>query len=301
MSMKPNYVGPLEILYEDPDLWVFNKPAGLVVNEAQTTTEETVQSILKKTLAESAGEIAVENDWQALVPSDFDATYGTPSDIFALRQGMVHRLDKQTSGILVWAKNPGSLVNLLAQFKTRTVDKTYVALVHGKIDAPKATLNYPLGRASRDRKVFAVTADGRPAVTEYQLKQLFNRLKQDKAVELIWPKVALNQTIATHLKTPHQLLKRLEMYQGFSLIECHPLTGRTHQIRVHMAHIRHPLVGDMTYVGRKRQTLDPLWCPRHFLHAATLTFKHPRTGEELTFSAPLSTDLQAVLALLEPA
>lgn len=294
--MTDNMPFQLEILYQDEDLLVVNKPPGIVVNDAQTVPGETIQGWMRLELSQKP----ITSNWEALVPNDFDPEFGSPQDIFDERQGMVHRLDKNTSGVLVWAKNPGSLVNLLAQFKTRQVEKYYTALVHGKIDAPQATLNYPLGRASRDRKVFAVTPEGRPAVTEYQVQQLFQGLDAEKIVDVIWPQIGDHPRLVTQIKTPSQLLKRLDIYQGFSLIECHPLTGRTHQIRVHLAHIRHPLVGDVTYIGRKRQVLDPLWCPRHFLHASRLRLTHPRSGEVMEFVAPLPLDLRHTLELLLP-
>src|SRR5690606_460319 len=117
--------------------------------------------------------ILSEDTWLPLVPPGFEDTYGTPAAIFAERGGVVHRLDKDTSGVMVLAKNPGSLMNLLAQFKNRQTKKKYLALVHGKFTVPAATISEPLGRASRDRKVFAVRPDGREAVTKYAVTQTF--------------------------------------------------------------------------------------------------------------------------------
>lgn len=288
----------IPIIFEDEDVLVVNKPAGIVVNQAETTQDETVQGILATRLPHVS-----EESWQALVPADFDPQFGSPAEIFAQRQGMVHRLDKNTSGVLVWAKNPGSLVHLLKQFRTRTVSKTYTALVHGKVAAPKATLTYPIGRASRDRKLFAVVAEGRPAVTEYEVQQQFDHLNEAKIAALVWPQlehgVASDSKFLTSINTAKELGRRLSIYQGFTLLKCKPLTGRTHQIRVHLAHVRHPIVGDVTYLGRKRAVLDPLWCPRQFLHASTLEITHPRTGEKVQFEAPLATELVEVLSLFQ--
>jgi 23S rRNA pseudouridine1911/1915/1917 synthase len=203
----------------------------------------------------------------------------------------VHRLDKDTSGALLLAKNPGSLVNLLHQFKTRQVTKQYLCLVHGKFGIPAATVSFPMGRGSHNRQVFTVRADGREAVTEYKVQGFYPQLAVEK-VAAVLP--------ATHHLDLKQLTKRFSIYQGFSLVECWPKTGRTHQIRVHMAHLKHPLVGDTTYVGKKRQALDPLWCPRQFLHASQLTFTHPRSGEVLTMAAPLAADLEKVVEYLVP-
>jgi 23S rRNA pseudouridine1911/1915/1917 synthase len=269
-----NEIPTIPIIYEDEDLLVINKPPGVVANRAETIKEPTLQDWMSQRLKEQGG---FPPAWSSLVPSDFDATYGSPAEIFQDRQGIVHRLDKDTSGAMILAKHPGSLVRLLSDFKQRRVEKQYLALVHGKVQAPEATLDFPLGRASRDRKLFAVRPDGRAAVTHYKVKARFTALDLEKIAEKD---------------------KRFSIYQGFSLLECWPKTGRTHQIRVHLAHIRHPLVGDTTYVGQKRSRLDPIWCPRQFLHAEKLSLVHPRTGEPLTLVAPLWPDLQKVLDLL---
>lgn len=270
-----------EILFEDDDIIVINKPPGMVVNAAETTSAPTVQEWITSYLQKHPS----TEEWQSLVPADFSAEFGTPEAIFAERQGIVHRLDKNTSGVMVLAKNPGALVALLAQFKQRQTTKRYLTLVHGKFPVPEARLSLPLGRASRDRKLFAVTPEGREAVTDYKVLQEFRELN-----------VALLRQQQPELSK--ETLHRFSIYQGFSLVECWPKTGRTHQIRVHLAHIRHPIVGDTTYLGRKRQMLDPIWCPRQFLHASSLRFKHPRSQKELEFAASLSSDLEAVLLIL---
>lgn len=294
----------MTILYEDDDLLIINKPAGIVVNDAQTVPGETIQGRMAL-LFEKNDFTQNQTSWLPLLPSDFNPEFGTPLEIFKERQGMVHRLDKETSGVLIWAKNPGSLVHLLTQFKNRQVQKAYVALVHGKVAAPKATLSYPLARATRDRKLFAVSPEGRPAITEYTTQAVFTALNPEKISSVLWPALQAQQLEKSEnrflqgIKTEHELLRRLRLYQGFSLLKCHPLTGRTHQIRVHLAHVRHPIVGDKTYVGKKRQSLDPLWCPRQFLHAAELQITHPRTGKIVLYEAPLAGELQATLDLLQ--
>ncbi len=291
--INPPAILPISILYEDEDVLVVNKPAGLVVNRSDTTSTATLQDWLLERFG--SGQVD-KSTWESLVPSDFTSTYGTPAEIFEERVGVAHRLDKDTSGVLLIAKNPGALVNLLAQFRERKIEKEYLALVHGKVKAPQATLSFPLGRASRDRKLFAVQADGREAVTQYQVEQLFSGL--DIPLALAQIRASINADESLSKITDTQLIKRLSVYQGFSLVKCWPKTGRTHQIRVHLAHITHPIVGDITYVGKKRQQLDPWWCPRHFLHAQKLTLTHPRTGERMTLTAPLTSDLEQVLELL---
>lgn len=275
-----------DILFEDQDLVMINKPAGVVVNDATSVSGLTIQQWMREYLL-SVPEMP-ESEWQPQVPSDFDPQYGSPTDIFVERLGMVHRLDKNTSGVLVLAKHPGSLVNLLAQFRLRQVEKEYVCLVHGLVESGSGVIDAPLGRSNRDRKKFAVVADGRPAITEYMVEEIYSAINAKKLEQAVG--VNLAREIAT---------KSERIYQGFSLVRCFPKTGRTHQIRVHMAHIQHPLVGDTTYVGKKRQKLDPLWCPRHFLHASKLTLHHPRTGEPLTVTAPLTADLVGVQSLLD--
>lgn len=290
------------ILFEDQDIVVINKPAGVVVNRAETTREQTLQDwFAQKIEATSDPHAGVEgsDDWSSLVPPDFDASFGSPEAIFAERLGMVHRLDKDTSGVMVWAKNPGALVHLLAQFKQRLVQKTYLCLTHGKFSLPVGSISAPLGRASQDRKIFAVQAEGRPAITDYQVLENFRGFSWELLEEVLalqpqW--LQQPEKLAAKLK---ELKQKLHLYQGFSLVECQPKTGRTHQIRVHLKHLHHPLVGDAVYVGKKRATLDALWCPRQFLHASELRLTHPRTGVELVFAAELQPDLITVLSLLE--
>lgn len=277
----------IPILFEDQHLIVVSKPPGLVVNRAETVAETTLQEWLAEHLKDQP--VMSGKEWAPMVPADFDPSYGTPADIFGERGGIVHRLDKDTSGVIVMAKHPAALIHLLKQFKNRETEKKYVTLVHGKFQVPEATISEPIGRASRDRKLFAVRPDGREAVTRYQVKTEFAGLSAAAIDEL-----------ATQIEVKvAELTRRVRIYQGFSFVECWPKTGRTHQIRVHLAHLHHPVVGDMTYVGRKRQSLDPVWCPRQFLHAAELSFNHPVTGERLKLEAPLSEDLQAALSWLE--
>lgn len=278
----------MEILYEDHDLLLINKPAGVVVNRAETTAETTVQEWMEERLKKESIELA---DWKSLVPADFNTEYGTPEVIFKERGGIVHRLDKDTSGALLLAKNPGALVNVLAQFKKRQTHKTYTCLVHGKFKFAKGTISAPLGRASLDRKKFAVVAEGRLAETEYQVEEFFPHLDVDAIIQR--HKKEKGDEAFKNFK------KKARVYQGFSLVTCWPKTGRTHQIRVHLKHIGHPLVGDLTYLGHKRAKLDPIWCSRQFLHASSLGFTHPRNQDKLTIEAPLAEDLKQVMSFLQ--
>lgn len=276
----------IEIIYEDKDIVVINKPAGIVVNDAQTASDETIQSWFYDRNKQFK-ELERKN-YKNLIPDDFDDTFGSPEEIFVQRQGIVHRLDKETSGILLLAKNPGSLVNLLAQFKKRQTKKKYLCLAHGKFGVEKDLISAPVGRSTQNRTKFRVDVDGREATTLYEVKEFFPEINYSDL-----NKVDISESDLKVLK------KNKSSYQGFSLVECWPKTGRTHQIRVHMAHIKHPLVGDKVYLGKKRVKLDPLWCERHFLHASQLTFVHPYNDKEITFSAQLTNDLKVVLQLLD--
>lgn len=275
-QMKPD----ISILYEDQDVLVVNKPAGLVATRSQTTSEPTLQDYLESYLKDKVGsQLTSKDDWEALIPADFSAEYGTPESIFEERVGLAHRLDKDTSGVVVVAKNPGALLSLLSQFKKRETQKEYVCLTHGKFSVTSGEVNAAVMRDPVKRQQFTVRPDGRPALTEYKVEEYYPNLNTNVI--------------------PGGLRRFTKHYQGFSLVTCWPKTGRTHQIRVHMAFIKHPLVGDQMYVGKKRVKLDAQWCPRQFLHARSLTFKHPRTNETISVAAPLPADLQKVLTFFE--
>ena len=270
----------ITVIYQDLDILILNKPAGVVVNRAESVSVPTVQDWLEHFWG--AVQPVFPENWKELLPSDFSTEYGTPEEIFAQRSGIAHRIDKQTSGILLVALHPAALVSLLRQFREREVHKTYRCLVHGSLSTETGEISAPLGRRSGNRKLFGVVADGRPAVTTYAVEQTYLGLTE----------LALSQY-------PDLKQKRTTLYEGFSLVRCHPKTGRTHQIRVHMAHLHHPIVGDSAYVGKKRAKIDVLWCPRQFLHAAQIEFTHPRSNELVQFECPLTADLEAVLTYLK--
>ena len=207
---------PLDIVYEDEDVIVVNKPQGMVVHPAAGHPSHTLVNALlydTRDLADS--------------PEGF-------------RPGIVHRIDKDTSGLLMVAKNAAARESLEKQLAAKSNKRQYLAIVHGNFAEEEGTIDAPIGRNPKDRKQMAVVEKGKSAVTHFKV---------------------------------------LEQYQGYSLVECQLETGRTHQIRVHMAYIGHPLAGDPLYGPRK--TL-----PGHgqFLHAKTLGFEQPSTGEWLEFS-----------------
>ncbi|OQA43288.1 MAG: Ribosomal large subunit pseudouridine synthase D [Chloroflexi bacterium ADurb.Bin325] len=231
---------PLAILYEDADLLVVNKAAGMVVHPAAGNWRGTLVNAVLYHAPGLAGVGGVQ------------------------RPGIVHRLDKDTSGVIVVAKNDAGHRDLQAQFQARTVRKEYLALAVGALQPAAGEIDAALGRDPRDRQRMAVRPanQGRPSRTQYE-------------------------TLALYRARPSG--------ERFSLLACRPLTGRTHQIRVHLAHVHHPIVGDQLYGRRKL----PFACPRQFLHAHRLAFRLPSTGATVEFTAPLPEDLQAVLDRLE--
>lgn len=293
----------IKIAFEDQNLIVINKPAGVVVNKALTHHNDTVQDWLVNYLGEVAfTQESVQKNrshWTNLVPYNFQEDFGSPEEIWLERQGLVHRLDKDTSGALLLAKNPGALVNLLAQFKQKQVKKEYLALCHGRFELDQGKISVPLARARRDRLRFAVSATGKIAETHYQV---INRY-WDFAWETLKQQIVQEDSFTIDRKINKLLNRGPQLYQaGFSLVKAQPKTGRTHQIRVHFASLHHPLLGDKIYSGRKRQALDQLWCQRHFLHAASLVFFLP-TGpvweKRQSVEVPLTADLQKALSLLK--
>src|ERR1044072_1095921 len=227
----------LDIVYEDDVLVVVNKPAGLVVHPAAGTPSGTLANALAY---------------------HFQKLPGT-----GVRPGIVHRLDRDTSGLLVVAKTDAALENLSDQFRDRTVYKSYVALVHGRGVSNSGKIDQQLSRDPSNRTRMAVVRAGRNALTLYRVRRAFDR---------------------------------------FTLLDVELKTGRTHQIRVHLAWLKHPVVGDETYGGGRDNTIrDPRLrarvraLNRHFLHAEKLGFKHPQTGEFVKFESPLAPELEDLL------
>ncbi|HKX55616.1 MAG TPA: 23S rRNA pseudouridine(1911/1915/1917) synthase RluD [Xanthomonadales bacterium] len=231
---------PLDILYSDEDLLVLNKPAGIVVHPAAGNRDGTLQNALLH----------------------FDANLAVLP-----RSGLVHRLDKDTSGVMVVARTLRAHASLVAQLQARSMSRVYEAVTAGEIRR-RGTVDEPISRHPRDRKRMAVVQGGKSAVSHYRVLQAF---------------------------------------KGFTHIEVSLQTGRTHQIRVHMAHLGHPLVGDATY-GRKPRSIRGMSAelvaaiksfPRQALHARYLILQHPADQRELRFEAPLPQDLMDLLQVLQ--
>lgn len=291
----PDLREQIEIVYQDADILAINKPAGMIVNRAKTVLGATLQDWLEANIPEIRAivkEGIYPDSWMSQIPDEFSEEFGSPQEIFLERTGIAHRIDKNTSGVLLIGKHPGSLLELLKQFKLREVQKQYVCLTHGKFGMSGGEVVAPIGRRSKNRMLFGVVEGGRQAITEYKVAQHFPKFDEQRLIAEDAQKTG---------NTEKEVKKELHLVTysgGFSLVNCWPKTGRTHQIRVHMAHIAHPIVGDSFYVGKKRQLLDELWCKRHFLHAQTIEFKHPRTKEKMFVEAELSQDLQKSLEYL---
>ena len=248
----------IKILFEDNQLMVIDKPAGMTVNRADTVGEGTVQDWAEKRILNTEYRIPNNKKKQTTAHSVFSIQ----NSVFWERSGIVHRLDKETSGCLIIAKTPAAFTELQRQFKQREVKKEYLALVHGQVEPRQGTIRVPLSRSRLDRQKFAVSASGRPAETYYQVVQVFQGLSSRRVLE-----------------------------NRFTLIRLFPTTGRTHQIRVHLKYFGHPIVADAKYAGEKRAKQDRIWCPRLFLHAAKIAFTHPLSGKSLSIEAPLPADL----------
>lgn len=236
---------------------VIDKPSGLVVTPSDSHKEVTISEIL-------------ENEFKLLLD----------------RGGVVHRLDKDTSGVMLVAKTLKALENLQSQFKERTVKKNYLALVHGQLLKTKV-VSAPINRHPGNREKFTVLEEGREAETIFNPYQKLTL--SDQNLEQIF--TGFNKIQFRKLKTTN--------YQLFTLINCFPQTGRTHQIRVHLKYIGFPIVSDEKYGGRKTVRLDKRWCPRQFLHASKIEFNHPETGVRLEFESALPVDLKQALKKLE--
>lgn len=263
----------LKIIFEDESLLIFNKPAGLVVNRASSVKVPTIQDWVENYFVQ-------DQTWQREVQQN---------EVFATRSGMAHRLDKDTSGVLVFAKKAAVLSDLMKQFEEREVQKRYLTLVHGKLEPQQGIIKTGIERHPRDRERFGVSSTGRPSETWYQVERQYDQFNLDK-FKADFPDLAK--------EFPDK--KRLQqLYQGFSKVSVDLKTGRTHQIRVHMKFLHHPVVGDDRYLGRKRARLDTLWCGRQWLHAWQLSLRHPQAQQMQQWKAELPVDLQQAEALLQ--
>ena len=235
-AVEPDIVAediPLSILYEDADVLVVDKPKGMVVHPAAGHYSRT---LVNAVMYHCKGELSGING--------------------VLRPGIVHRIDRDTTGSIIICKNDMAHNEIARQLKEHSINRRYRAIVTGVLKEEEGTIEGAIGRDKKDRKKMAITADGKPAVTHYRV---------------------------------------LQRFKHYTYVECVLETGRTHQIRVHMASIGHPLLGDEVY-GRRS---DKYKCEGQCLHAMTLGFHHPRTGEYIEVNAPLPPYFEHLLAVLE--
>ncbi|MEJ5166177.1 MAG: RluA family pseudouridine synthase [Thermoanaerobaculia bacterium] len=230
---------PIKIIYEDEDIAVIEKPPFLSVHPGAGQSESTLVHGLLYHLKDLSSISGVE------------------------RPGIVHRLDKNTSGLMVIAKNDLSHQNLSKQFSSRKVEKEYIALVYGIVKEDSFTVDAPIGRSRRDRKRMGLSSKGRKSITDFKV------------------------------------LKRYYPYA--TLLLCHPLTGRTHQIRVHLSSKGYPIVGDNLYAGKSKRKAPSLLkeFPRQVLHSSKLVFTHPSKDKKMVFSSEIPEDIQNLLQELE--
>jgi len=234
-TLTPTPVEGLSVIYNDDHIIVIDKPAGVAAHPSPGWTGPTV------------------------IGAIIAAGYNVSTSGAAERQGIVHRLDVGTTGLMVVAKDEDSYAHLKDQFRDRTVGKVYHALVQGHMDPTEGTIDAPIDRHPKEDYRFAVVSEGKPSITHY---------------------------------------KALEYFRAVSLLEIELETGRTHQIRVHFSALHHPLVGDLTY-GADHTIADRLEMTRPWLHAKELSLTHPITGAALSFSSPYPADLTRTLSLLE--
>ena len=294
----------IKIIHEDPDFIVVDKPWGITVNKSETAKEKTVQDWAEKKLGISSAEVDYKNTsyQQPRVADDARQSFPKSSNVprllserrsqslndsktvpksafsssasglrsassieeeFLSRGGVVHRLDKETSGLLLIAKNPQSFSNLQKQFKQREVKKVYLALVHGEVRPEKGEISASVGRLPYNRIRFGVIAGGREATTDYEVINYY-RLGKEK----------------------------------FTYLRLNPKTGRTHQIRVHLKYINHPIFSDPLYGGRKVSRADRKLLPRLFLHASEISFLHPKNNQIISLESPLPQELVNFLLTL---
>ncbi len=232
IDLKPQEM-PLDVIYEDDDMLVINKEKGIVVHPGNGNPDGTLANAV---MARCKGSLS-----------------GIGGKI---RPGIVHRIDKDTSGLVIIAKNDKAHINLSNQIQKRKVKKTYIALVRGVIKENEATINMPIGRSTKDRKKMAVSKNGKEAITNFKV---------------------------------------LKRFTGYTLLEVNIETGRTHQIRVHLAEIGFPIVGDIVYSNGK----NPFNVEGQMLHAAKLELKHPTTQKDVTFEATLPEYFKKIVKELE--
>lgn len=242
------------VIFENQYLFAVDKPAGMIVNKADTAKRVvTLQDWVEETYHISEKQV---EDTERFLVNGYNKY-----DEFISRSGIVHRLDKETSGIMLVAKDVQTFIELQNQFKTSQVTKTYTAFVHGRVEEIRGEINAPISRLPWNRMRFGVNKDGRESNTQYAVLEY----------------------------------KKLPSGETGTLMEVYPKTGRTHQIRVHFQHIRHPIFADELYAGRKTARDDRKILSRQFLHASKICFINPDRKEKITLESQLPQELSSFL------
>ena len=240
-------------------MMVINKPPFVVVNRAESIRGETVQDWAERHCEECIHDVAIHTNTGSPHPFGVRDDGGKEEEVFVRRSGVAHRLDKETSGCLLIAKNPAALKSLLRQFHDRLTKKEYLALVHGHLTPESGTIRLPLARSRFDREKWAIKYSGKMAETTWEVEKYF---------------------------------------VGTTLVRLLPRTGRTHQIRVHLAHMGFPIFSDEKYLTKSLVPDDRLKLPFHFLHAQKIGFRD-MAGEWQSIEAPLPEDAAKLLLLME--
>lgn len=249
-----------EILYEDSYIIAIDKPYGVVVNRSETQKlENTVQDWLLEKYYNCYNGYKDYNDYK-----EKEEEYDKIKEFYD-RSGIVHRLDKHTSGVLLIAKDPSSFANLQKQFKDREIEKEYLAVVYGDITKEfkekEFTINAPIGRNPRNRLRWAIVDNAREAETSFKIEGVFSKTPQIQ----------------------------------YTVLKCFPKSGRTHQIRVHLSALGYPIVGDLLYAPKKKLKMENEWTGRMLLCAMSLKFTHPFTGEKLVLKSGIPEEFKCCL------
>lgn len=257
----------MKIVFENDQFLVLDKPSGLVVNNSQTVKRQTLQGKLTNYFKLKTGDLGIGG-----------------------RAGIVHRLDRETSGLLVVAKISSAFENLQEQFAKRLVKKEYLALVHGKVGQDHGSIDVKIRRIGKFGKFGVLKkheVGGRASETEYEChkRYLFNDEKFNELLTSSFTKSRVNY-LKVHAK-------------NYSLLRVFPKTGRTHQIRVALKYIDHPVVSDSIYAPGKLLKFDKMWCPRLFLHSTNISFNDPKSGKKVSFKSPLPQNLRYALTSLD--
>ncbi|PIS21500.1 hypothetical protein COY33_00485 [candidate division WWE3 bacterium CG_4_10_14_0_2_um_filter_42_7] len=297
----------IKIIYEDEDILAIDKPAGLVVNRSDTQFGKfTVQDWIEKYISRNVANIRSERGDPILTEEFID------------KNGLSHRLDKETSGVMLISKTLLAFGELKNQFKERTVEKEYLVLVHGRIDPLKLNLPKPAPEPKKiargderfryrktprrglpERKVSTISENVHLKTINFQTFEVSGFMGRNRENRMRFSMLASGKESRTIFRV-EKYFKNPVSGEALTLLRCFPRSGRTHQIRVHLFAIGHPVLSDETYSGHKQSSRDRKWSPRLFLHAARITINHPRTGAKIRLECDMAEELAWALGKLTP-